>query len=78
MLVFKNVLSELGRQKSSLTVSIVFIFLGDLLTWCYIAVLCLFPLLCAALVCEFMVTCPFTGDGNLGWTLPLAVVTDSL
>ena len=25
-----------------------------------------------------MVTCPFTVDGNLGWTLPLAVITDSL
>ena len=53
-------------------------FLRDVLTWCYIAVFCLFSLLCTALVCEFMVTYPFTVDGNLGWTLSLAIVTDSL
>ena len=53
-------------------------FLRDVLTWCYIAVFCLFSLLCTALVCEFMVTSPFTVDGNLGWTLSLAIVTDSL
>ena len=39
---------------------------------------CLFSLLCTALVCELMVTYPFTVVGNLGWTLSLAIVTDSL
>ena len=53
-------------------------FLRDVLTWCYIAVFCLFSLLCTALVCELMVTYPFTVVGNLGWTLSLAIVTDSL
>ena len=79
MLVFKKILSEFGRQKLSLIVSIVFFFfLGDLLTLCYITMFCLFSLLCTALVCEFMVIYPFTMDGNWGWTLPLAIVTDSL
>ena len=52
------------------------LILRDLYTLCCILITVLFSLLYTALLCEFMVIYLFTFDGNLGWTLPLAIITD--